>query len=690
VSIKQEEKTDEPLTNPKKMRAVHGLIDNIGLDTDILSLCQWCAAYYHYPLGEVCHLALPSLLRKPVPAPERSQISQWCLTPLGEAYSVEAFGRASKQRELWLLVQKHSLLTPEHIKHAGLHRATLNILMKKGLLSLAHTATMHSAPLEINDNNVTLTQEQADALAHITTDQFNTYLLDGITGSGKTEVYLQAIAQVLLSGKQALVLVPEIGLTPQTVNRFKQRFNVAVATLHSGMSDKQRFDIWLDAQQGRVSIIIGTRSAVFTPFPNLGLIIVDEEHDLSYKQQDGVRYSARDTAIVRAQKKGIPIILGSATPSLETLNNAVSGRFTHLHLRQRATKAPLPTIHCVHQEDAELSPGILQSIQSTLDKQQQALVFINRRGYAPTLICQECGWMSECTNCDARMTIHQFQQRNQHLHCHHCGTKAAVPPQCPHCHSSKLHPLGQGTQRSEEALKQHFTNTPILRIDRDSMSKKGELEEALAIINSERPCILVGTQMLAKGHHFANVSLAIVLGLDNSFFSSDFRGTERMAQLLTQVAGRAGREQRKGIHQGTVLLQTQFSDHPHLQQLIQDGYGALALQLLSERHNSDMPPYKYLALIRCHSPSPHLSIQFLHQARQIAQHLPTSTKQLQYLGPLAAPVEKRNNRYHYYLQIKSDSREALHQLLQPLCLQLEQQRINKGLHWLIDVDAQEV
>ena len=480
------------------------------------------------------------------------------------------------------------------------------------------------------------------------------------------------------------MLVPEIGLTPQTLERFQQRFNMPIATMHSGMTDRQRFTTWQNANMGQAPIVIGTRSAIFTPFPNLGLIIVDEEHDLSYKQQEGVRYSARDLAIIRAQKNNIPIILGSATPSLETLHNALSQRFTHLRLTQRATSASLPEIQCIQQQDTSLSPEIIHNIKQTLDKQQQVLVFINRRGYAPTLICQECHWISQCSNCDSRMTVHQYQQRNQRLHCHHCDTKAPVPTQCPNCHSSRLQPLGQGTQRSEEELQQFF-KVPILRIDRDSMSRKGELESALSLVNSGQPCILVGTQMLAKGHHFANVSLAVILGLDNSFFSSDFRGAERMGQLLTQVAGRAGREK----HPGKVLLQTQFQDHPHLQLLLNKGYYDLAQQLLAERQLSQMPPYEYIALLRCHAQQPTIAIDFLQQARLLAQNIVPQSHSIQFLGPLPATLEKRNNRYYYHLQIKTTHRNQLHALLTQLCQQLEQQRQVKGLHWLIDVDPQE-
>jgi primosomal protein N' (replication factor Y) len=676
-------------TQPHKLRPIHAILDNDipALDKDILALCQWCAQYYHYPLGEVCHLALPTLLRKTNDLPTQKEKHAWQLTSTGQACDEQSFGRAKKQYQAWQYIREQGQLSPEMAKTASISRAILNALIDKDIIETCTLDTNMTAPTgHLSHPPLPLNQEQAQALAHITYDTFTAYLLDGVTGSGKTEVYLQAIAQVINDGKQALVLVPEIGLTPQTVQRFQQRFNVPVATLHSGISDKQRYHLWQSAKAGQTPIIIGTRSAVFTPLPNLGLIIVDEEHDLSYKQQDGVRYSARDAAIVRAQKKNIPIILGSATPSLETLHNALTQRFTHLHLTVRATSAAMPSIRCVDSKEASIDPSILQAIQTTLDKQQQALIFINRRGYAPTLICQDCGWISQCNNCDSRMTLHRPKYGPARLHCHHCDTKAAVNQQCPQCHSERLQPLGQGTQRSEEELSHLFNNTPILRIDRDSISRKGELEAALNTINSGQACILVGTQMLAKGHHFANVSLAVILGLDNSFFSSDFRGAERMGQLLTQVAGRAGREQ----HTGTVLLQTQFSQHPLLQTLITEGYSSLAQHLLAERKLSDMPPYEYMALIRCHAQQASIASQFLQHARQLAESISASHPQLQYIGPFPATIEKRNNRYYYYLQIKAHKRSELHALLTPLCHTLEQQRAPKGLHWLIDVDPQEL
>ncbi|MGS2717848.1 primosomal protein N' [Eionea flava] len=696
----------ERRTSPYKLKTIGPTLDETdkpAITTDILRLCQWCADYYHYPLGEVCHLALPTLLRKTKPLPSREQAIAWQLTAAGLKYNRDDFGRAKKQQQAWDALNQKVRIAHNELASLNLSTTTLQALSKKGLAEKKEIEKNTPLPTDFEQNRLgrqsknpplPLNSEQQAALDAIHFNQFACHLLDGITGSGKTEVYLQAIEKVMAKGQQALVLVPEIGLTPQTVSRFEQRFGLPVATLHSGLSDKQRLFAWQDAKAGNAPIVIGTRSSVFTPFPALGLIIVDEEHDLSYKQQEGVRYSARDTAIMRAQQQNIPIILGSATPSLETLHNALSGRFTHLRLTTRATESSLPAIHCVPSSNDQLSPTILEDIRHTIGKQQQVLVFINRRGFAPTLMCQDCHWISECTHCDSRMTIHKRGHSNTPhyhapqsaiLHCHHCDTKFSAPEQCPQCHSRRLQALGQGTQRSEEELKQHFPHVPILRIDRDSMSKKGELQATLEIINSGQPCILIGTQMLAKGHHFAKVSLAVMLGIDSGFFSSDFRGAERMGQLLTQVAGRAGRES----HDGKVLLQTEFGDHPLLRQLIDHGYSALSQQLISERQTCELPPFRYIAFIRCHAHQSQLAVTFLQDAKKLCEQLITPSHTVSFIGPLPSSIEKRNNRFYYYLQIKTDRRSTLHSLLNTLCAQLEQKKTSKGLHWLVDVDPQE-
>ncbi len=686
IAIKTTQQSDTPL---QKLRPINHILDKKpALNAELMELCQWCADYYHYPLGEVCHLALPALLRKPEPIPVETHIL-WDISDTGINTAIDDVKRAPKQQQALLAFQNKKQIKAETLKQYDISASTLKALTIKGLITRQEVPKYYSIASTpdnfLKEKPLTLNPEQQHALESIQFNNFNTYLLDGITGSGKTEVYLQAIERAVNNGQQVLVLVPEIGLTPQTTARFENRFKLPIAALHSGLSDKRRLDIWQSSQHGQLTIVIGTRSSIFTPLPNLGLIVVDEEHDLSYKQQEGVRYSARDVAIVRAQKLGIPLLLGSATPSLESLHNALSGRYQHLLLRQRAQNQPLPTVECISTSDTNLSEQVINEIRQTILQEKQVLIFINRRGYAPVLMCQDCNWISQCPHCDSRMTLHRVNQQHQQLHCHHCDYRARVPKQCPHCHSSRLQPLGTGTQRSEEQLEQIFPNTPVLRIDRDSISRKGELEAALEQINSGAPCILVGTQMLAKGHHFANLGLGVILGLDQAFFSSDFRGAERMGQLLTQVTGRIGRENNKG----RVLIQTHFTDHPLLQLLLSEGYQSFAQTVLHERKTTGMPPYEHIAVIRCHAQQPELAHQFLLRARQQAESIIAPHNGLQYLGPFPATMEKRNNRYHFILQIKSTNRRERQSLLQTLCEQLENSKQARGLHWLVDIDPQE-
>lgn len=679
-----------------KLRNIHHALEaSPVLSAELLALCRWGADYYHYPLGDTCQLALPAVLRKPIAMPKNKQLF-WVLNSAGAGTEDTSLIRAPRQQKALAVFKQfkkinHSQLQQHHINATTIKALHTKKLIDKQEVSEEFAAFNRSGSL-LKEDALALNKEQKLALDSIVFDRFNSYLLDGITGSGKTEVYLQAIHNVLNANKQALILVPEIGLTPQTAARFQNRFNVPVATVHSGLSKLQRFKIWQAIKYNQYPIVIGTRSSVFSPLNFLGLIVVDEEHDLSYKQQDGVRYSARDLAIVRAQKFDIPLILGSATPSLETLHNALKGRYRHLFLRQRAQTQSVPTIRYISSNNAGLGEEAITAIGQTLSRGQQVLVFINRRGYAPTLICQNCKWMSQCSACDNRMTLHRTQSKihstKQYLHCHRCDYRTVVPPKCPHCNSSQLNFLGSGTQREEEILETMFADTPILRIDKDSTSQKGSLEELFRQVHTGKPCILVGTQMLAKGHHFANLGLGIILGLDQSFFSSDFRGAERIGQLLTQVSGRIGREDSRG-DVSQVLIQTQFEDHPLLQQLLKQNYYEFAKTLLRERELTAMPPYQFIAVIRCHSPRAELAQEFLQQTRHLAESIIPPHTNLQYLGPMPATIEKRANRYHFILQIKSSSRLERQYLLKQLCRQLEINKQSNDLHWLVDIDPHE-
>lgn len=677
--------TEQDLT---KLRPALGILDKTpALSGELLELCLWAADYYQCPIGEALQTALPALLRQGEPAQLRGE---WIveLTTEGKGLPEGALKRAPKQAQLLAELQQRAYLSKIDLDLLEIPRTIVKTMIEKGLARSREialkintpTQLLREAPLQLND-------EQAAAFAQIDYRHFKTYLLDGATGSGKTEIYLQAIAKVLEQGKQALVLVPEIGLTPQTLLRFQRRFAVSIVALHSGLNDRERLEAWLQARDGIARIIIGTRSAIFTPLQNPGIIIIDEEHDNSFKQQDGFRYSARDLAAVRAHRLTIPLILGSATPSLETLHNAQQHRYEYLRLTTRAGNAKPPEIQLLDIRGEQLHEGFaaasLAAIDQTLKAGNQALVFLNRRGYAPTLECHDCGWLANCNHCDARMTVHQTPR---HLHCHHCDHQRAIPRRCPSCNSTKVQPIGQGTERSENVLQELFPTTKVIRVDRDSTRNKDGMQKLLVDVHTGEPCILVGTQMLAKGHHFADVTLVVIIDADAGLFSTDFRGPERMGQLLLQVAGRAGRADKPG----RVLLQSHHTDHPLVQTLMLKGYHALTELVLRERQITQLPPYRHLALIRAESKRPELAVDFLRLARKFAEQLQEPSPFFSYLGPLPAMMEKRGDRFRYQLQLNSAQRKPLQQLLSQLALQLEGDALGKRVRWSIDVDPQDM
>jgi len=544
---------------------------------------------------------------------------------------------------------------------------------------LAISKQQRSTPLALN------TEQQHAVDAVLAAHGFAPFVLAGVTGSGKTEVYLQLIAAKLALGLQALVLVPEISLTPQTVARFASRFAEPIALLHSGLTDKQRLIAWSAAARGEARIVIGTRSAVFAPMPHCGLIILDEEHDQSFKQQSGFRYSARDLAVVRAKNRAIPLVLGSATPSLETLYNVKRQRYQRLSLTQRAGQAVPPTMQVLDLRNKDchegLSDELIQIMQEHLQQQGQVLLFLNRRGFAPILLCHHCGWVSKCARCDARMTLH-VQPR--YLLCHHCHEVQIPPRICPHCHQGELITLGLGTERIEQTLQKLFPLHNTIRIDRDSTTRKGSLEKMLAQMHSGEAHILVGTQMVAKGHHFRNLTLVAIVDADTGLFSSDFRATEKMAQLLMQVAGRAGREQR----QGQVLVQTHQPDHPLLVTLLEQGYDAFAEKVFAEREATGLPPYSHLALIRADAKKREYAMAFLQEAKQLI--VQSSLKEFLALGPVPALMERKAERFHAQLLLQSMNRRYLQQQLRPVVQRISQLPHAKKVRWSLDVDPQDV
>ncbi|HEY7884659.1 MAG TPA: primosomal protein N', partial [Cellvibrionaceae bacterium] len=592
--------------------------------------------------------------------------------------------RAPKQAAVIAALQQYNAISLEQCRELGFSSEVIRQLKNKQLIGECELA----APTPSLEEQLPLLPEQQAALNAISPGEFHSYLLDGATGSGKTEVYLQAINKVFKQNPtaQALVLVPEIGLTPQMLTRFTRRFGNQIVSLHSGLNDRERLDGWLRAKSGEARIIIGTRSAIFTPQANLGIIIVDEEHDGSFKQQDGLRYNARDLAIVRGKNLGIPVLLGSATPALETLNNAEQGRFRHLRLTRSAVSTQQAAVKVIdlntEQQQQGLTETSLKAIEQHIQAGNQVLVFLNRRGFAPTVQCADCGWIADCPNCDARLTLHHYPA---HLHCHHCDFQRAHLKHCAACNSTRLQPLGLGTERSEQQLQQYFSHTPIIRIDRDSTRGKTALSTLLKPVHDGESCILVGTQMLAKGHHFPNVTLVVVVDADSGLFSADFRGAEHMGQLLTQVSGRAGREHKPG----EVLLQSRYPDHPYLQTLITRGYHHFAHMLLDERRLGLMPPYSYLVLIRADAPSPTQAQTFLHNARKRAEAIRPDNS-IEILGPLPALMEKRGQRYRFQLQLKALTRGDLKAFVTQLVPALEAISSHRSVRWSVDIDPQDM
>jgi primosomal protein N' (replication factor Y) len=673
-----------------KIRACIETLDEAPLlSDDDLWLIRFTSDYYHHPIGEVVAAALPALLRQGKPLyPLQTFVA---ITDAGTSADVETLAkRAPKQAELI-----------EHLADAGGNGIDEDTLTEqlpnwrraaKGLFEKGYATRFDARPEEPESlalNEVRpgpdLNPDQQQALDRIReTSGFGAWLLDGVTGSGKTEVYLHLIRDVIDAGQQVRVLVPEIGLTPQLVNRLATRLGIAPAVIHSGLSDTARLQAWRSARSGAAKLLVGTRSAVFTPMPNIGLVVIDEEHDHSFKQQEGLRYSARDLAIARAKRNDIPVVLGSATPTLEMLQHCRLGNFTRLKLPVRAGGAKPPDMRLLDlvraPADDGLSAPLLQAIGGHLQDDGQALIFLNRRGFAPTLICAGCGHVAECSRCDSRMTVHA---RAGALRCHHCGASRSLDEHCEKC-GADVRPLGEGTERLEDALRVHFPDRRIERIDSDSMQRRGAIGEALELAAQGQADILVGTQMLSKGHHFPKLTLVGVVNADQGLFGTDFRSAERMAQSIIQVAGRAGRESR----QGEVLIQTAFPENPFWQCLIEGGYGKIADDALAEREATRWPPFTWLALIRSAAHGRNDAHAFLDVARE--KILSQEPEYLRVLGPVDAPMARRAGRYRAQLLLQSSDRKSLHAILAALRPTLEDDPAARKVRWSIDVDPIEL
>jgi primosomal protein N' (replication factor Y) len=642
---------------------------------ELLESLRWVAAYYHAPLGEVLAAAIPGGLRAGQALPETARHA-WQLTAQGHA-SAGRPGRQSRPMALMRQLTAGPLAEDTLDATPAPWRDAARTLQKRGL---AERVAVSGAPAGLPAlPGPALMPAQADALAALRAHRgYGAFLLEGVTGSGKTEVYLQAISDCLSAGRQALVLVPEIGLTPQALQRFRSRLGVPVHALHSGLSDGERARAWTAMARGEARVLVGTRSAVFCPLPDAGLIVVDEEHDGSYKQQDGVRYHARDLALVRASRLGVPVLLGSATPSLETLHNALSGRYQHLRLAQRAGGARPPTVRVVDVRKRPLTnglaPELFDAVGRCLARGEQALVFKNRRGYAPVLICHDCGWSAHCKRCDAAMTVHAGGRK---LICHHCGARATPPNACPDCASLALQPQGAGTERIEEALAERFPDALMIRVDRETTRRRDAIEKHLEAFGDQSG-ILVGTQMLAKGHDLPRLTLVAVVGVDEGLFSADFRAGEKLAQLLIQVAGRAGRAQLPG----EVLLQTHHPEHPLLSTLLAGGYPAVAAMQLAEREAALFPPYAHLALLRAEAPTDADMQAFLREAREQF----AAIEGVQLNGPMPAPMARRAGKARGQILLDARQRAPLHAALQDWLPRLHALKSARKVRWSLDVD----
>lgn len=659
------------------------------LDAETFALLRFCADYYQYPYGQALLSALPTRLRQTEPAVSRKQYV-YSLTPAGVAAGLDALPpRAAVQRRLFAALLENAELGESALADISSGwRKAMQMLVEAGWAQAREILAGMAPSAQAAGVEPALNAAQTRALqAMLAQPQgFKPWLLHGITGSGKTEVYIRLLQSVLAGNDgQALVLVPEINLTPQLEARFRSRLpDFPLVSLHSNLGESERLQNWRLAQSGQARIVIGTRLAVFTPMPKLRMVIIDEEHDGSYKQQDGMRYHARDVAMVRAQRRDLPILLGSATPALETWHNALTQKYGLLTLTDRAVaQAALPNIRCIDvsrggTQDG-LSPLLIEAMRERLQRGEQSLLFINRRGYAPVLLCSSCNWIAPCSRCSARLVVHLRQGR---LRCHHCGHEEKITRQCPSCGNPDLHPTGHGTQRLEATLAALLPEARILRVDRDSTRRKHALTDMLSAVHAQEVDILVGTQMLAKGHDFPNLTLVGVVDTDSALFSPDFRAAERLFAQLMQVSGRAGRADKAG----EVLIQTAFPDHALFNALREQNYAAYADTLLQERQQTQFPPYAYMALLRAEANDYGLVQRFLQHAADLAREL---TEKVMVYDPLRPQMERLKGMERGQLLMHANSRQPLQVLLRNWVPQLRSGTLGAKVRWAVDVDPLE-
>ena len=664
-----------------RLKSIEAVLDREPLlDAELLASLRRAADYWCGAIGDVIIGALPLALRDGG-APDGYAEEIWRVTVAG-ASARDARTRRGGSAALLDTLADTTLSASELDTLLPGWRAASRRLAAAGLIERAQPEIR--APRVREGASPILTDEQAEALATLLSagEGFHPFLLQGVTGSGKTEIYLRLAERALQQGRQTLWLVPEIGLVPQALRRLRARFDARIAVLHSNLAEGERARAWLDARSGAAAIVLGTRSAVFAPLPKAGLVIVDEEHDASYKQQEGFRYHARDFALMRAQSLGMPIVLGSATPSLETLANVEAARYTRVRLRQRVHARPPSPVHVLDLRGLNLahglSPALLDALDATLARGEQALVFKNRRGYAPVLLCHACGWHATCPNCEKPLTLYRGRRQ---LLCHHCGHGERAPDACPHCNADALIPQGQGTERLEEALAARYPNVPVLRVDRESTRQRNGFAKLLDRLADDKPAILVGTQILAKGHDLPNLTMVAIVGVDEGLHSVDFHAGERLAQLIVQVAGRAGRADKPGA----VWLQTHEPKHPLLATLLKGGYDAAAALQLGERLASGLPPFAHMALLRAESAQRNALEDFMAIARD-ALPRPESGHALRINGPFAAPMPLRAGRHRAQLLLEAAQRPPLRQTLAAWLPQLHTLPQPRGLRWSLDID----
>ena len=673
----------ESIVPADKLKSIDSIESEIIFDAPMLKLLYFVSDYYQHPIGQTIMSVVPSRIKKNSLTSKKKEL----LFKANKSLTNKVID-SLPARQLRLKKVAHAILKKE------LRQKDLNKLVSNGSECVSKLESMGLVSSEVfiptirrsQKDQPVLNKEQKYVINEIKNNKsFKPWLIHGVTASGKTEIYMNLITEFLENSQnQALVLVPEINLTPQLEERFKNRFfDKKIVVLHSYLSDIERLDNWRQAKIGNADIVIGTRLGVFTPMPNLKIIIIDEEHDPSFKQSEGLRYHARDVAMMRAKNLNIPIILGSATPSLETWYKATNAKqnFQYLKLNSRAVdNATLPAIKTIQVNDKtklEVSKEVIDAIQNRIDKQEQTIVFINRRGYSPVLICSSCGWVAECERCSSRLVVHL---QNKRLKCHHCGYDQKITNACIDCGNTDLFPLGTGTQKIEDVLKYHFSEAKISRVDRDTTYSKKSIEDLYLKMNNREIDIVIGTQMLAKGHDFPHVTLVVVLDADNALYSPDFRASERLFSQLMQVSGRAGR----GKIKGEVLIQSVFPNHNLFESLKAHDFDSFSNQLLNERKSMGLSPFSYNAVFMVKSKNLNMAKQFIHDVTAWAKESLVST--INVLGPSRPTIERLKGFERFNLYIQASSRKDLHTMLKPWISQIRQHPLVNRVKWSVDVD----